>query len=164
MAWPGGAALPARPPMIFFAVAAVWFAVIGVRTSDHRAGNVYHALMMLAMAWMYAAMGGLPLSKSARSDSNPAPMSSMPGMDMRDMAPGMDASSGQPGHAGAEPANWVGLLNWVCTIGFGAAAVFWLYRLVIARQPSRDESHQTVGILCQVAMAVGMAVMFIVML
>ena len=38
--------------MIFFAAAAVWFAVITLRTTDHRAGNAYHTLMMAAMAWM----------------------------------------------------------------------------------------------------------------
>lgn len=85
----------------------------------------------------------------------------------------MDASSGHAGHgghsgaaqAGTEPANWVGLLNWVCAIGFGAAAAFWLYRLIVARlQPGQDESNNTVGILCQLAMAAGMAIMFAVML
>lgn len=174
MAWPRGAELPSRAPMIFFAAAAVWFAASTLRTADHRGANVYHGLMMLAMAWMYAAMGGLPLQKAGQSDS--APMSSMPGMDMPDM-PGMDAGSsahaghaGHGGHSGAgqagtEPANWVGTLNWVCAIGFGAAAAFWLYRLITARvQPAAEDSHQTVGILCQLAMAAGMAIMFAVML
>ncbi len=170
MAWPRGAELPPRAPMIFFAAAAVWFAISTLRTADHRGGNVYHTLMMLAMAWMYAAMGGLPLQKAGQSDS--AAMSSMPGMDMPGM-PGMDASSGHAGHsghsgagqAGTEPANWVGLLNWVCALGFGAAAAFWLYRLITARlQPALDKSDETVGILCQLAMAAGMAIMFAVML
>lgn len=170
MAWPRGAELPPRAPMIFFATAAVWFAISTLRTADHRGANVYHGLMMLAMAWMYAAMGGLPLQKAGQSDagqSDSLPMSSMPGM------PGMDAPAGHAGHgghsgagqAGAEPANWVGLLNWVCAIGFGAAAAFWLYRLITARlQPAQDESDETVGILCQLAMAAGMAIMFAVML
>ena len=89
---------------------------------------------------------------------------------------GMDASTGHGGHAGhsghsmsgtggAGPATWIGVLNWVCTIGFGAATVFWLYRLITARaQRSADASHQTIGILCQLAMAAGMAIMFAVML
>jgi hypothetical protein len=43
------------------------------------------------------------------------------------------------------------------------ATAFWLYRLITARlQPS--ESDQTLGILCQLAMAAGMAIMFGVML
>ena len=49
----------------------------------------------------------------------------------------------------------------MCTIGFGVAAVFWLYRLITARLQSADDgSHSTVGILCQLAMAAGMAIMF----
>lgn len=121
MAWPGGASLPSRPPMIFFAAAAVWFAVVVVRDTGHRAANIYHALMMLAMAWMYAAMGGLSL-----------PM-------------------GVP---------WVMTLNWVCAVGFAAATAFWFYRFVVARV----QNEKTVGVLCQLAMAAGMAVMFAVML
>jgi hypothetical protein len=100
----------------------------------------------------------------------------MSGMDMPDMPgmPGMATSSGHVGHAGhsgagghggSDSMTWVGTLNWICTIGFGVAAVFWLYRLITARlQSSEHGSHQTVGILCQLAMAAGMAIMFGVML
>lgn len=168
MAWPRGAELPPRAPMIFFLGAALWFAVSTARVAGHRAANVYHAFMMLAMSWMYAAMGGLNLPKARDSASMPG----MPGM------PGMDASSGHTGHgghaghgghgagdSGAQSAAWVGALNWMCTIGFSVAAVFWLYRLITARlQSAEDRSHQTVGILCQLAMAAGMAIMFGVML
>jgi len=189
MAWPTGAELPSRAPMIFFLAAALWFAVSTARVAGHRAANAYHALMMLAMSWMYAAMGGLSLPTAGERESAPmATMPDMPGMpgmpDMPGMAPmpdmpgmpGMDASTGHGGHAGhsghsmsgtggAEPATWIGILNWVCTIGFGAATVFWLYRLITARaQRSADASHQTLGILCQLAMAAGMAIMFAVML
>ena len=168
MAWPGGADLPTRAPMIFFAAAALWFAVITVRDGEHRTANGYHTLMMLAMAWMYAAMGGLPLRKTAQPD-----MAGMP--DMPDM-PGMAAASGHGGHAGHgshsaathttdEGAAWIGLLNWVCAVGFGIAAVFWLYRFITARVQGQDsEPGQSVGILCQFAMAAGMAIMFAVML
>ena len=173
MAWPRGAELPTRAPMLFFAAAAVWFAVLTLRTTDHRAGNAYHTLMMAAMAWMYAAMGGIPLQKAGSSED-----AAMAGMDMPDMPgmPGMDAGSGHAGHAGhsggqatghsgAEPATWIATLNWLCTIGFTVAAVFWLYRFITARlKPSEDGSHQSVGILCQLAMAAGMAIMFGVML
>ena len=121
MAWPAGADLPSRPPMIFFAVAAVWFTVTVVRSKEHRGANVYHALMMLAMAWMYAAMGGLHLPMGAA---------------------------------------WIGSLNWMCAVGFAAATTFWLYRFVTARL----QNERTLGILCQLAMAAGMAVMVAVML
>ena len=173
MAWPRGAELPTRAPLLFFAAAAVWFAVITLRTTDHRAGNAYHTVMMAAMAWMYAAMGGIPLQKAGSSED-----AAMTGMDMPDMPgmPGMNAGSGHAGHAGhsggqaaghsgAEPATWIAALNWLCTMGFTAATVFWLYRFITARlQPSEDGSHQSVGILCQLAMAAGMAIMFGVML
>lgn len=165
MAWPGGADLPTRAPMIFFAAAALWFAVIAVTAGEHRAANVYHTLMMLAMAWMYAVMGGLPLRKTAHSD-----MAGMPDM------PGMAAAGGHGGHAGHgshsaathstdEGAGWVGVLNWVCAVGFGIAAVYWLYRFITARVQGQDrQPGRSVGILCQFAMAAGMAIMFAVML
>lgn len=162
MAWPRGAELPTRAPMIFFLAAAVWFAVVTARASAHRVANAYHTLMMLAMAWMYAAMGGLPLPRNGE----PAP-TAMPGMDM---AGGHSGHAGHAGHAGGgasagEAASWVGVLNWVCAVGFAIAAVFWLYRFITARvQAPSDESHSSVGILCQLAMAAGMAIMFGVML
>ena len=178
MAWPRGAELPSRAPMIFFLAAAIWFAVVTVRTAGHHVANVYHTLMMLAMAWMYASMGGLPLRQREDSASTAMPGMDMgPGTDM-DMADtgGPDGSSGHAGHAGhaghsaamhsgTEPTPWIDGLNWLCTIGFAAAAVFWLYRFITARvQSSNDESHSSVGILCQLAMAAGMAIMFGVML
>lgn len=166
MAWPRGAELPTRGPMVFFLGAAVWFAVITVRTAGHRIANTYHALMMLAMAWMYAAMGGLPLRRQVGPGS--AAGTSMSGM------PGMDGGSGHAGHGGhgghsagmhgsAEPAPWIGQLNWLCAIGFAAASVYWLYRFITTRVQG-DESNSSVGILCQLAMTAGMAIMFGVML
>jgi hypothetical protein len=172
MAWPRGAELPTRAPMIFFLAAAVWFAAVAVRAGGHRIANTYHALMMLAMAWMYAAMGGLPLQPQQ------GPMSAtMSGMDMA--GTGTDDAAGHTGHAGhaghaspsaampsaTEPASWIGTLNWMCTLAFAAATVFWLYRFVAERvQASNDESRSSVGILCQLAMAAGMTIMFGVML
>lgn len=165
MAWPSGAALPTRAPMIFFAAAAVWFAVTTVRTTGHRGANVYHTLMMLAMAWMYAAMGGLPLRQSDEAMSMSMPM----GEDSAGHA-GHAGHGGHSGgmdsggmHSGTEAAAWVGTLNWLCALGFAAATAFWFYRLVTARV-SHDGKDHTVGILCQLAMAAGMAIMFGVML
>ena len=165
MAWPRGADLPTLAPMIFFAAAALWFAVITVTAGEHRAANVYHTLMMLAMAWMYAVMGGLPLRNAAQPTM--AGMPDMPGMGA---APGHGGHSGHGAHSAAthttdDGAAWIGVLNWVCAVGFGIAAVFWLYRFITARIQGRDsEPGQAVGILCQFAMAAGMAIMFAVML
>ncbi len=167
MAWPRGAELPPRAPMVFFAVAAIWFAVIAVRNSASRWGSAYHALMMLAMAWMYAAMGGLALRRAP----GPAGMD-MAGMDMAGHAghAGHTGHAGHGGHSAAGPSasatpEWVGVLNWVCTVGFAIATVFWIYRYIAARLGGSTRSTgQQFGILSQVTMAAGMAIMFAVML
>jgi hypothetical protein len=166
MAWPRGADLPARAPMIFFALAAVWFVAITITGRVHRGANGYHTLMMMAMAWMYAAMGGLALPKGSAASGH-------------DMGMDMAATSGHAGHAGhaghgsraaaghtgTDSAWWIGGLNWVCAVGFGVAAAFWFYRLVTSRlQPASGTAGQSLGILCQFAMAAGMAIMFAVML
>ncbi|WP_167103606.1 DUF5134 domain-containing protein [Mycobacterium sp. DL592] len=168
MAWPGGAALPTVPPMVFFLLATGWFAVIAASAgaAGHRLVTGYHALMMLAMAWMYAVMNGrlLPGQSSVAADSagsggHHAGHMNMPGMDMPDMPMGdsAPAASGYPA--------WIATLNWVCAIGFAVAAVVWLYRYLVARQSRSggDAVHQ-LGLLSQAMMAIGMAVMFGVML
>lgn len=168
MAWPRGAALPTIPPMVFFALATVWFIVIAATAagSGHRIATIYHALMMLAMAWMYAVMNGrlLPAGSapSAAAGGHHGGHASMPGMDMGDM-PGMDmgdSTAAATGHPG-----WIAALNWLCTIGFAVAAVVWLIRYLAARQSRSDGDvvHQ-LGLLSQAMMAIGMAVMFGVML
>ena len=58
MAWPQGAVLPTTGPMAFFLPAAVYFVVVVFAQAGHRLANAYHAVMMLAMAWMYAVMSG----------------------------------------------------------------------------------------------------------
>jgi hypothetical protein len=160
MAWPRGADLPPRAPMVFFAAAALWFAVVTARTAGHRAADGYHAAMMLAMAWMYAAMGGLPVP----TDDGGA----MAGADVSMAGMG----GGHAGHGGgaatglaAEPLGWYGALNRLCVIAFAVAAAYWLYRFVIARlRGSAGTADHSVGILCQFAMAAGMGIMFAVML
>lgn len=159
MAWPRGADLPSRGPMIFFFAAALWFVIITARSAGHRLVNAYHAFMMLAMAWMYAAMGGLSLNGG---DSAPGPM---PDMDMGSGSAGHAGHAGHGGHsaagsAAAEAMSLPVLLNWVCVIAFALATVYWLYRLITARLQA---SGDFVGVLCQLAMAAGMAIMFVVM-
>lgn len=168
MAWPWGAGLPTVAPMIFFLLATVWFVVIATTAAaaGHRIVSGYHALMMLAMAWMYAVMNGRLLPGQSSGSTETASghhaghmdMPGMPGMDM----PGMGtaettAPSGYPA--------WIATLNWVCTIGFAIAAMFWLYRYLVARQTrsSGDTVHH-LGLLSQAMMATGMAIMFGVML
>lgn len=171
MAWPWGADLPTVGPMVFFLLATVWFVVIAASgaAAGHRIVTVYHALMMLAMAWMYAVMNGrlLPGQSSGSGEASSAghhaghtDMPGMPGMDM----PGMGATDTAAPSGTGYPA-WIATLNWVCTVGFAIAAVFWLYRYLVARQSrsSGDTVHH-LGLLSQAMMAAGMAIMFGVML
>jgi len=172
MAWPWGAALPTIAPMVFFLLATGWF--VGVTASPigagHRIAGSYHALMMLAMAWMYAVMNGrlLPGQADYIADSSPAGSQSgasghaghagmnMPGMDMS----GTDAAAGSgPGY----PA-YIATLNWVCTIGFAVATAYWLYRYLSLRMNRTATAEQSLSAMCQSMMAAGMAIMFGVML
>jgi len=63
MAWPWSMRSPATALAVLFLLAAVWFAtmtLVAARTPAQRGSTGYDALMMLATAWMYAAMDGLP--------------------------------------------------------------------------------------------------------
>lgn len=159
MAWPRGADLPPRMPMFFFAAAAVWFAVRTARTAGHRAATGYHTAMMLAMAWMYAAMGGVSAGPGAAGNA----------MAVAAMGGGHSGHGGRPAAGiSAEPMTWMtwpGSLNRLCTLVFALAAVYWLYRLITERLKASDGSPgHSVAILCQFAMATGMTIMFAVML
>lgn len=172
MAWPWGAALPTLAPMVFFLLATVWFVAVTMSpaAAGHRLAGSYHALMMLAMAWMYAVMNGrlLPgqasdtgeVAGSAAGSSGHAGHAgmNMPGMEM----PGMDLPAAEA--AGGYPV-YVSTLNWVCTLLFALAAVFWMYRYLAVRMDrSPADAGRPLGILCQSMMAAGMAIMFGVML
>lgn len=161
MAWPRGAELPTIAPMVFFLLAAVWFAVITALPAGagHRLANVYHGLMMLAMAWMYAVMNGKVLPGQSEDPHATMPGGHMHGIDM----PGMDMPG--MGESSAGSPVWITAINWICTLGFGAAAVFWLYRYFAKRRNGTAELTQSsFGVLCMSMMAAGMAIMFGVML
>ena len=111
MVWPWGARLPTTGPAVFFLLAAVWFVVattfVSEKTVAKRAEYGYHALMMLAMAWMYAVMNGdlLP-GQSATHHDMP---SDMP-------MPDMPASAGPP--------RWITTIDWFWFAGLVVATVF----------------------------------------
>ena len=160
MAWPWGATLPTTGPLVFFLLAAVWFVAAGVTDAGHRVVNGYHALMMAAMSWMYAVMNG-DLLPGRGGTSHGMPDSNMPGMDMpgMDMA-GTDTSSSASGY----PA-WMGAINWLFTIGFAIAALWWVYRYFALRKAEPTEPwHRFLGAARQALMAAGMAIMFAVLL
>lgn len=161
MAWPRGAELPTFAPMVFFLLAACWFVWAVVAMARHRAVNGYHVVMMLAMAWMYAAMNGAVLpgrSGPPHHGDMAHPASTAMGGDQMQMA-GMDMAGMAP--SSSPPADWITGVNWFWALGFAVAALAWTYRYFVVRQsrPS-DGAHPYFGIACQAMMAVGMAVMF----
>jgi hypothetical protein len=148
MVWPWGARLPTTGPAVFFLLAAVWFAVattfVSEKTVAKRTEYGYHALMMLAMAWMYAVMK-MPTDMPR----------DMPMPDMNMPATDMPASDGSPG--------WITTINWLWFAGLVVATVFWAYRFAAER------SHGAVrrwwlDSLGQAMMAAGMAITFGAML
>ena len=161
MAWPRGAALPTTGPMLFFVAATAWFAGVVLRYRGHRLIDGYHALMMLAMAWMYAVMNGTCCRAVDRWQTlrAGAPMAGMPGM------PGMAAPGAAKGASGTAQPGYVDVVNWVCTIGFAVATLWWLYRYFGQRRAEPAQPvHRFLGDASQAMMAAGMAVMFGVLL
>lgn len=147
MAWPWGVRLPTTGPALFFVLGSGWFAtmaVVSAHTFAQRAVCVYHFLMMLAMAWMYAVMNGhmLPGGSGIRH-----PM-----------------GSGMPMTGGGSP-GWINTVNWLWFTGCAAAAAFWAY--TSARDRSRGWSgwwHNAPAHAGRAAMAAGMAMMFVALL
>ena len=161
MAWPRGAALPTTGPMWFFLAATLWFAGMALAHAGHRGANVYHAVMMLAMSWMYLAMSGSLI---------PVPVDGGGGSGGGHAGHHASAMAGMPGMAGPEvtgPAEppFIAGLNWLCTVGFAVAALWWLFRYFRVRSSDTSTAvHRHLGIACQSMMAAGMAIMFGVML
>jgi hypothetical protein len=155
MAWPIGMELPALGSIIFFLAAAVWFLLVAghvFSSTAERLTNGYHAIMMAAVAWLYAVMaGGLPGQPGHSSDHT---MSGSPGMQM----PGKDISTPETMEPG-----WIIALNWIATVGYAIAAVYWLYRYFSQRKTKpllRTDRVAQLGVPCQAFMASGMAIMF----
>jgi hypothetical protein len=157
MVWPWGPQLPTIGTAVFFLVAAAWFVIattfLSERTVAKRTECLYHALMMLAMAWMYTVMDGHLLP------GQPAMRHHMPqGMPMPDMdmpTTDMPATGGSPG--------WITAVNWFWFAGFVVATVFWAYRFAAER--SHGAVHRWwLDSLGQAMMAAGMAIVFGAML
>jgi hypothetical protein len=142
MAWPQGLGLPPTPAEAFFVAAALWFlvaAVLAVRTIGERLAFCYHAMMMAAMAWMYAVMGGhLASDHPSMPDMEAAPVSDSHG--------------------------WITTVNWVWTGVFVLAAFVWGYLFITARRSRGIPVWRTrLGTVVRAMMAGGMAIMFAVM-
>ncbi|GAA1479849.1 DUF5134 domain-containing protein [Gordonia sinesedis] len=184
MAWPATMDWPTIAPMIVFLLAAGWFVVAAAVFAGDRAARIadgYHAVMMAAMAWMYAVMNGSLLpGSSANESADGSPMSgsmpsgSMPGMSHGDMSsmPGMMPGMSHGG--GAEP-GYLTPVHVVLGVFFAVAAVVWLYLYFARRQSDAAAQSEAVaqseasalltrsGELCQVLMATGMSIMFFAM-
>lgn len=181
MAWPFSSDWPTVGPMWFFVGAAAWFVISLLlpnssrpaadcgcvpmtSTPAGRAAAIYHAVMMGAMAWMYAVMNGGLLPGHAAAA--PMALALGPGETVilahehggGDM-PSMDMS----GHS-TQP-TYVDPVNWLLAIGFAIAAAVWLYLYFDRRRTpgAPDDVLSFVGDLCQVFMATGMSIMFFIM-
>ncbi|MDI3313126.1 MAG: DUF5134 domain-containing protein [Mycobacterium sp.] len=159
MAWPWSAGFPTTGPAVFFLLAAMWFAATAIataRTATQRGVCGYHGLMMLAMAWMYALMNGHLLPVRSGTQHRASLDTPMPGMDIARM----NMSAG-----GASP-SWVSAVNWIGTLGFALAAVFWMSRVVRTRRNPKRRPHASEcgppghSALAQAVIAAGMSIMF----
>ncbi|MEB3980383.1 DUF5134 domain-containing protein [Mycobacterium sp. 663a-19] len=159
MAWGIGMSLPTPGPMIFFLLAGVWFAGAAGRMSTptgDRLTNGYYAVMMAAMAWMFATMhGGLPSQFGHSSDHA---QSAPPAIDMSGME--MPAHEMSP----AEPAaHWIAAVNWSAALGFAIVTLLWTCRYFAKRRTiAGPQAAQLAHLepLYQACTAAGTALMF----
>lgn len=131
MVWPVGMHLPTVGPMIFFLLASAWFVVVAARGSCGVADRVTNGYYALMMA----AMGWMYAVMNGNL----------------------------PGQAGQAPGpGWITTVNGFAAVGFAVAAVCWLYRYVTGRRrtPPPTARLAQLGVLCQMVMAAGIAVMF----
>jgi hypothetical protein len=119
MAWRAAIDIPTFGPIAFFVLAGAWFVCLAARVAGDRATHYYYAVMMAAMAWMYAVMSG---GAHAPSGS---------------MAAGMDMSAHEMHRAPAIPA-WITAVNWIVTLGFAVVALYWPCRYLAKRRVSPE--------------------------
>jgi hypothetical protein len=169
MAWPQALGLPPTPAEAFFVAAALWFAITAVlatRMIATRLVRGYHALKMLAMAWMYAVAHQHPPAGGSGAEHHTPPNmppTMDPNMDPKMEMPDMDMS-GTNAHASDNLPGWVDAGNWIWTVIFVVAAIVLGYGLVAQRGRRRRRRarswRNTVSTTVQVLMAAGMAIMF----
>ena len=158
MAW-SRTQLPTAGPVLLFGCAAIWLvtaAAAGASSVRQRLVNGYHAVMMTAMAWMFAVIHSGSAGHSGHSHHHDVHASGM------HMSPSVGASSMElsPKTHGLA---WITSINWIATFVFAVAAVYWTYRLFGERRTTLM-SHEVLlarrELLCQASMAAGAAIMF----
>ncbi|MBD3003616.1 DUF5134 domain-containing protein [Streptomyces sp. 5-10] len=166
MVWPWGMDLPARPQIILFTLGGAWFAGVALArpaplSAAHAlSGALPHVVMMGAMAWMAAAMVS---SSSMSGHGGSGGMADMPGMDM-------SGGSGAVAMTltGTGPRLTAGLLAGLLLL----LALRWLARGFDAarldgttgpRHPSAPAERDALDLGCHGAMALGMAVVFVLL-
>ncbi|MYQ79891.1 MULTISPECIES: DUF5134 domain-containing protein [unclassified Streptomyces] len=166
MAWSWGMDLPATPQVIFFSAAAAWFVVAALALpagpeprGRALAGALPHALMTGAMAWMAAVMAsGMSMGAAGGGQAH-----DMPGMDMS--APGALATMTLSGSGDRWGAGLLALLMLALALG-------WLAKGFDTGRPvpraagdagSSGAVQAAWDLGCHGLMALGMAVMFAVM-
>ncbi|NEA38755.1 DUF5134 domain-containing protein [Streptomyces sp. SID11385] len=176
MAWEWGMDLPATPQVLFFSAAAAWFLLIALALPNAvesrgraLAAALPHAVMTAAMAWMVAAMSsGMSMDGMGGGHAH-----DMPGMDMS--APGALAAmtlsgTGDRWSAGLFALALLALALWWLARGFDAGRF-----VPRTANPGRADGgigggtaaggavHAAWDLGCHGLMALGMAVMFVVM-
>ncbi|MFD7711991.1 DUF5134 domain-containing protein [Streptomyces sp. NPDC059786] len=166
MAWPWGMDLPVAWQVVLFSVGAVWFAATAAFRSPvtdplrtRLLVAVPHVVMMLAMAWMAAVMGGSAMSSGGSGGGH----HDMEGMDMS----GTDAVSTMSLTGAGQ--QWTAASLAVALTAFG---LLWLSQAFERGRVAPASTRGTAVLVqdaaaepaCHGAMAVGMAVMFVLLL
>lgn len=168
MAWPWGMDAPALPQVVVFAAGTVWFVCSVPFRGDggfrpkKLLGTLLHAVMMAAMAWMVAVMdsGGMTAGHGRGGAGH-----SMAGMDMSGGSDLADMSL-----VGTGPKLTAGILALILL----AFALRWLIRAFDAARAvptggpepgtAADIRADALSPACHAAMALGMAVIFVLLL
>jgi uncharacterized protein DUF5134 len=146
MAWPAAMNVARVPQILFFAVAALWFAgmIVAGRGGSGRLSLGHHALMMAGMAWMVLVM---PLAMSGTA-STPASGDHHAGMTM----------GGTTTMIGDAPAH-VTIVAAVLAVVFLVAGTAWMARAIDAGRGDRTIRLGTAGLVANAVMSLGMALM-----
>ncbi|MBV2356700.1 DUF5134 domain-containing protein [Streptomyces sp. J2-1] len=166
MSWPGGSGLLVGPQILVFSAGAVWFVIAALTRPDGMTRPaallraVPHIVMMAGMVWMVAVMDG-----SAMASGAGGPGHDMPGMDMS----GAGALSAMTLSGTGD--RWIAGLLAFFLVGVGLrwlAQAFDQARLAtpVAAQGTAAVAGIRPGArepACHAAMAVGMGVMFLLL-